>query len=126
MNQQGSRLFPTIEDATVLDEVSGRKAALISLGLTETMTVREVLSRHPDTRAFFEGLLISGRFEGYDCLDEVAWRQGMESEELFAKLEAELARGPTPAIQDAGAMPEAESREGQYEWASAALVPVPV
>ena len=79
----------------MLREVSGRQAALLPSGLRETMTVREVMSRYPETTSFLEGLCINGRFEGYDCLDEVAWRHGMESRELLALLEEEVAR-PMP------------------------------
>lgn len=56
--------------------------------LRDTMTVQEVKCRYPGTRAIFEDLLLNRhfRFEGYDCLDEVAWHHGMESRELFALL----------------------------------------
>ncbi len=126
MEQQESQLFPTIEDATMLNELTGRKAAPIPSGLHETMTVREVMLRYPDTRVFFEGLFIHGRFEGYDCLDEVAWRHGMESGELLARLDEELAREPAPEVQGAGVIPEAKVRRDRYERAGAALVQAPV
>ena len=82
------------------------KEQLIPSGLSETMTVQEVMRRYPNTRSVLEGLRIDRRFEGYDCLDEVAWRQGMESWKLLALLEEEVAR-PTPQIFDGEAAPRA-------------------
>lgn len=55
--------------------------------LTETMTVQEIKRRYPSTRSVFEDFYIDSRFEGSDCLDEVAWRHGMESRELLTQLE---------------------------------------
>jgi hypothetical protein len=95
MEQQEDQLFPCIEDALVLDKIAGRKEHPIPAGLTDTMTVQEVMGRYPTTRSVLEGLFIDRRFEGYDCLDEVAWRHGMESRELLALLEEHVAR-PTP------------------------------
>ena len=82
------------------------KEQLIPSGLSETMTVQEVMRRYPNTRSVLEGLFIDHRFEGYDCLDEVAWRHGMESWKLLALLEEEGAR-PTPQILDGEAAPRA-------------------
>lgn len=64
--------------------------------LSETMTVGEVITCHPAAGPVLERLCINQAFERYDCLDEVAWRHGMESGELLARLEEELARGLTP------------------------------
>ena len=66
--------------------------------LTETMTVQEIKRRYPSTKAVFDGLFIGSRFEGYDCLDEVAWRHGMESEDLLLSLEEAVARSATPSV----------------------------
>lgn len=63
--------------------------------LRETMTVGEVITCYPEAGPALEHLCINQTFERYDCLDEVAWRHGMESRELLARLEEELARGLT-------------------------------
>jgi len=73
------------------------KEQLLPSGLSETMTVQEVMRRYPNTGSVLEGLCIDRSFEGYDCLDEVAWRHGMESQELLALLEEEVAQ-PTSQI----------------------------
>lgn len=82
------------------------EAQWIPSGFSDTMTVQEVMCRYPNTRSVLEGLCIDPRFEGYDCLDEVAWRHGMESGKLLALLEEEVAR-PTPQIFDGEAAPRA-------------------
>ncbi len=100
MDQQEVRLFPVIEDALVLGAIPWRKGHLVPpSGLHDTMTVQEVMGRYPSTQSVLEGLFINRRFEGYDCLDEVAWRHGMESQELLGLLEEEVAR-PAPQILD--------------------------
>ena len=53
----------------------------------EDMTVHYVTARYPATQRVFDSLGIHDVAEGYDCLDEVAWRHGMESWELLAHLE---------------------------------------
>ena len=75
--------------------------------LTEIMTVQEIKRRYPSTRSVFEDFYIDSRFEGSDCLDEVAWRHGMESRELLALLEEEVTR-PTPQVLDGGRAPREE------------------
>lgn len=87
MEEEEASLFPTLE------RVLGRqRAAELQLGqmprrLDETMTVNRVLQQHPETRAVFEESFISVPVDGCYCLDEVAWRHGMEGRELLAKLE---------------------------------------
>ena len=53
----------------------------------ETMTVNRVVQEFPGTRPVFERLFISVPMEGCTCLDEVAWRHGLEAEELLEALE---------------------------------------
>jgi hypothetical protein len=55
--------------------------------LREQMTVNYVLHECPETGEIFENLFVNPAFEGYDCLDEVAWRHGMAVEELIHQLE---------------------------------------
>jgi hypothetical protein len=97
MDQQEDRLFPAIKDRATPNEVLRWEQPLNASALTETMTVQEVARRYPDTNAVLEGLGIDRRFEGYDGLDEVAWRHGMESQALLALLE-EAVRRPPPRI----------------------------
>ena len=88
----------------------------LSWDLSESMTVGEVVTRYPEAAAALERLCRDERFERYDCLDEVAWRHGMESRELFARLEEELARGLTPERQRAGGVPEIACRRDATVW----------
>ncbi len=94
MDQQEAQFFPALEEILVLQALAGRQESLAPSGLRETMTVREITSRYPGTKSVLEGLFIDSRYEGYDCLDEVAWRHGMESRNLLARLEEELAAVP--------------------------------
>jgi len=70
--------------------------------LDETMTVNWVLHEHPEAKPAFERLLIDLPFEGCDCLDEVAWRHGLESRELLEQLQRAIdAPAESPAVHAA-------------------------
>lgn len=63
------------------------RVAASSWLISEQMTVNHVLHEVPGAGEIFENLFVNPAFEGYDCLDEVAWRHGMEVEELISRLE---------------------------------------
>jgi hypothetical protein len=83
MDHQETMVFPLLEDALVLRELRQAQEGL----LNEVMTVQEVVTRYPRAKAVLERLFMDSAFERYDCLDEVAWRHGMESGELLGLLE---------------------------------------
>ena len=86
MAEEEAELFPIFE--RVLAEQAGQEAAAEPTGhLHEGMTVNRVVQKFPPTRRVFEPLFISVPLEGCTCLDEVAWRHGMESRELLSELE---------------------------------------
>ena len=58
--------------------------------LHETMTVNRIVHDYPATRAALENLFVNVPIEGYHCLDEVAWRHGIESKELLRILEESI------------------------------------
>ena len=64
-------------------EEPGAPEAIVHAGLREDMTVNQVLAKYPRARSVFSRLFVNIPFEGYDCLDEVAWRHGMESKDLL-------------------------------------------
>lgn len=66
--------------------------------LREDMTVNHVLHECPRTQRIFDQLLISASCEGHDCLDEVAWRRGIDCEHLLALLEEVIAAAPEVLI----------------------------
>ena len=85
MAQEEAALFPILER-----ELTGHVCVpeAPSAGpLDERMTVNRVLHEHPDAQAAFERLFINVPLEGCSCLDEVAWRHGMDSRELLEQLE---------------------------------------
>ena len=90
MAEEEATLFPTIERALQAKDVE-----VITTGapsrLHETMTVNRVVQEHPQTKRTFERFFINIPLEGCNCLDEVAWRHGMESHELIGELEAAIA-----------------------------------
>ena len=91
-------LFPMLEHASAPRERdSAAVQAACPVRLHETMTPNRIVHQYPQAHAIFDDLLISLAFEGCDCLDEVAWRHGMESRELLAKLEQAIRPPPDVA-----------------------------
>lgn len=126
MDRQESTVFPIVEETLVPSKVNQlflKKEEGLPWGLSETMTVGEVVACYPAAGPVLERLFIDQTFERYDCLDEVAWRHGMESQELLARLEEELAPGLTPESQRHRGVLGAEFREDPHERRSPALVP---
>lgn len=95
MAEEEASLFPALERA-----LEGREDLLVPAQqapslLDEAMTVNRVLQEHPTTRPVFERLFIHIPHEGSTCLDEVAWRRGLESRELLERLEQVIGREDT-------------------------------
>lgn len=86
MEEEERELFP------ILERVCGEQAPSAPpeppMRFDETMTVNRILHECPEAKPVFDQLLISVSLEGCACLDEVAWRHGLEARELLAKLEA--------------------------------------
>lgn len=93
IDEQESELFPRLGRAGASPAVPIRSPHLSAGHLKNTMTLSEVVRRYPKTKHVFERVLISLPFEQYDCLDEVAWRHGLDSRELLTRLERAIAQG---------------------------------
>lgn len=93
MAEEENELFPAIEQILIGRKQAGTNERVSPSGVHESMTVNHVISQYPMTKLLFHQLFINIAFEGYDCLDEVAWRHGMECSELFARLEAVISSG---------------------------------
>ncbi len=95
MSEEEADLFPILERVLTEHEpvapVEFRETP--HAHVDETMTVNRIIQAFPGPQPVFERLFINVPMEGCACLDEVAWRHGMESQELLAKLEAVMAHG---------------------------------
>ena len=54
--------------------------------ISGAMSVNEILNRYPRTEGVFEQLHINRLREGYESVDEVAWRHGMDASEFLDTL----------------------------------------
>lgn len=59
---------------------------MVNLPISETMSVNEILRRYPRTEPLFRDLHVNRLQEGYESVDEVAWRHGMDLEHLLKRL----------------------------------------
>ena len=95
MTEEETALFPILERVLAEQEVTEPVETPRAL-VVETMTVNRVIQAFPGTRPVFERLFVNVPIEGCSCLDEVAWRHGLDSRELLAKLEDVMAHGGEP------------------------------
>lgn len=106
MAEEERELFPLLERTLAEHDPFSESTTSGSNQLEEVMTVNRVIQQYPRTKPVFDRLFINVPLEGCTCLDEVAWRHGMESRELLALLESvinqrESSLGETPPLNEA-------------------------
>ena len=114
LQEEEMELFPQLERF-----LSSQSASLAFeqrscvCNIQDTMTLNRLVREYPQARRIFDDLFISLPFEGCDCLDEVAWRHGMESGELLAKLEQAIQSHPEVTQQPTAREDTCESCDTQ-------------
>ena len=66
------------------------------LTISGAMSANAIARRYPATQTLFEQLQIDRRFEGYESVEELAWRHGMELSQFIAQLRQTAMRFPIP------------------------------
>ena len=64
------------------------------LTISGTMSANAIARRYPETQTLFEQLQIDRRFEGYESVEELAWRHGMELSQFIEQLRRSATRLP--------------------------------
>lgn len=105
MVEEERELFPVLE--RVLEQAMPGRPETWAMPINETMTVNRIIRDFPRTQQVFEQLFINVPVEGCTCLDEVAWRHGMEAKDLLKLLDeavrtCELAKRDAPATEPVG------------------------
>lgn len=85
MEEEERDMFPMLEQTLGEHEMPADEEPPAS-PLHENMTVNRVFCEYPETGRVFRQLFVNMPYEGCDCLDEVAWRHGLSSDELVARL----------------------------------------
>lgn len=93
MDEEEAELFPAIEEILGDQEEPSAQESSTAVKLHEEMTVSHILHTYPQTKLLLERLFINVPYEGYDCLDEVAWRRGMDCCRLLLLLEEAITVG---------------------------------
>ncbi|GEM_PF-5659550 len=65
------------------------------LTISGTMSANALARRYPATESLFEQLQIDRRFEGYESLEELAWRHGMDVSEFLEQLRQVAVKFPS-------------------------------
>ena len=58
-----------------------------SVAISGAMSANEILQRYPSTAPVFQELRINRLREGYESVDELAWRHGMDVSQLIETLQ---------------------------------------
>ena len=90
MAEEEAELFPILERILAEREPVDVAASTREMQLDESMTVNRIVQEFPSTRSIFERLFINVPIEGCTCLDEVAWRHGMDARDLLKMLEGAM------------------------------------
>jgi len=59
------------------------------------MSANAIARSYPSTEMLFEQLQINRRVEGYETVEELAWRHGMETSQLIKQLREAAAQLPS-------------------------------
>ena len=86
MNEEEYQLFPIFE-RVLSEQAPAPPTPARPVAIDETMTVNRIAQEFPGTKPVFDRLFINVTVEGCTCLDEVAWRHGMDTRELVDTLE---------------------------------------
>ena len=100
MTEEERELFPILDRELADREPADTQAQQASRArVHECLTVNGVLHEYPMTRGVFERLFVNIPYEGCDCPDEVAWRRGMDNQELLDLLTQVIPPGRAPASE---------------------------
>ena len=117
MAEEETHLFPLLERLLAPQQALVTGSAPPASRLDETMTVNHVVRAFPGTRQVFERLFINPAMEGCTCLDEVAWRHGLDGRQLLSLLEEAV---PPSAVEEVvGRTPASTERETPHEAVAA-------
>ena len=83
-NQQEAYLFPLLAQFT--DAPAPPMGAVMPPHLDETTVINRVLCEYPQAQSVFERHGVNLVYEGYDRVDEVAWRHGLTGGEFLAEM----------------------------------------
>ena len=59
------------------------------------MSANAIARRYPSTKTLFEQLQIDRHLEGYESVEELAWRHGVELSQLIEELRRTATKFPT-------------------------------
>jgi len=97
MAEEERDIFPTVDRAEVERISLAHAPALL---ITEQMSANAVMTQFPSTKPVFEKYGIHCGCDGCDCLDELAWRHGIDAGELVDELQGVISSDVTPPRQE--------------------------
>ena len=81
IEEQEARMFPVL-----YEQMEGRPMVRAHPTISGSMSVNEILQCYPRTEPVFAQLHVNRLREGYESVDEVAWRHGVDPSEMVEHL----------------------------------------
>ena len=97
MAEEEREVFPAVDEA---EEEHHEPEQVLKPLIAEHMSANAIMKAFPATRRVFEKHGVTCGCEGCDCLNELAWRRGLEAKELVKELQ-QAAAEPKPEEQEA-------------------------
>lgn len=94
MDEQEQTLFPLFEDVTPAEAAGRSRAQRGGSAISGSMSLNAILQRYPQAETVFAPLHINRLREGYDSVEELAWRRGMDVAELLEQVRQAVASFP--------------------------------
>jgi hypothetical protein len=94
MEEQEHTLLPLFEGMTDADLGLVSSAAHRAASISGGMSVNAILRQYPDTERILGPLQINRLREGYESVEELAWRRGLDVSQLLEQLRQAIAASP--------------------------------
>jgi len=87
MDAQEQMVFPLVEAIASEEPERATPSRMLRFPISGTMSVNAILQCYPETEPVFKRLAINRMQEGYESVEELAWRRGMSVSEVLRQLE---------------------------------------
>ena len=94
MEEQEHTLFPLFDDVPEEALEVPVRASRRAVAISSDMSVNAILQKYPDAEAVLAPLHINRFGEGYESVEELAWRRGLDVSQLLEQLRQAVAASP--------------------------------
>lgn len=94
MEEQEHTLFPLFDGMTQEEWAGAARSPRRSVAISGSMSVNALLRQYPNAETVLQPLQINRLREGYESVEELAWRRGLDVSQLLEQLRQAVAASP--------------------------------